>query len=189
MRIEIAEIESRNIYRVWHDGAVIIERTATPMRAAARVLLDRHLAGLDDVLEMVRRGSDQVDMRGRIGDVALPEGHSGRDEGDADDGGQSDSGGMPEAARHALKRPQRPSESDSYEGGVAILDENRRVISDGVQWILQKRSGIGWKSRSYCRTKEALIRCCGGSTPELAALPDRIGNRIAPTTDMQEAAE
>jgi hypothetical protein len=36
---------------------------------------------------------------------------------------------------------------------------------------------------------EALIRCCGGSTPELDALPDRIGDRVAPTADMQEAAE
>jgi len=34
-----------------------------------------------------------------------------------------------------------------------------------------------------------LVRCCGGSTPELDALPDRIGDRIAPTTDTQEAAE
>lgn len=52
-----------------------------------------------------------------------------------------------------------------------------------------RRSGIGWKSRSYCRTKEALILCCGGSTPELEALPDRIGDGVAPTIDMQKAAE
>lgn len=48
--------------------------------------------------------------------------------------------------------------------------------------------------RSYCRTKEALIRCCGDSTPELDALPDRIGDSGATvalllTTDTQEAAE
>ena len=55
MRIEVAEIVNRNIYRVWHNGAVLIERTTTPMRAAARVLLDRGVAGLDDVLEMGRR--------------------------------------------------------------------------------------------------------------------------------------
>jgi hypothetical protein len=157
---------------------VLIERTTTPMRAAARVLLDRGLAAPADVIEMVRRGCDQVDLRGTIGAAALPEGHSGRDEGDADDGGQSDAPELLEAARHALKRPLRPSESDSHEGIVAVLDGNRRVISDGVQWILQKRSGTGWKSRSYCRTKEALIRCCGGSTPELDALPDRIGDRV-----------
>jgi hypothetical protein len=42
-------------------------------------------------------------------------------------------------------------------------------------------------------TKEALIRCCGGSTPELDALPERIGDRAVrgahPTTDTREAAE
>ena len=72
IRIEIAEIENRNIYRVWHDGAVLIERTTTPMRAAARVLLDRGVAAPADVMEMVRRGCDQVDMRGTIGAAALP---------------------------------------------------------------------------------------------------------------------
>ena len=93
IRIEIAEIENRNIYRVWHDGAVIIERTATPMRAAARVLLDRGVAELDDMLEMVRPGSDQVDMRARIADAAGTGGHTDADEGNADHGGQSDSPG------------------------------------------------------------------------------------------------
>jgi hypothetical protein len=189
MRIEIAEIENRNIYRVWHDGAVIIERTATPMRTAARVLLARG-ADPDDVLELVRRGRDQVDLRARIADVALLGGHTDADEGNADHGGLSDSPETREATRPAFKRPLRPSESDDCETVVAVLDETRRVISDGVlQWILQTREAHRWKSRSYCRTKEALIRCCGGSTPELDALPDRIGDRIAPTTDAQEAAE
>jgi hypothetical protein len=32
----------------------------------------------------------------------------------------------------------------------------------------------------FCQTRAALIRCCGGSTPELDALPDRIGDRVAP---------
>jgi hypothetical protein len=40
MRIEIAEIENRNIYRVWHDGAVLIEhrtrRAARPHRRPRR---------------------------------------------------------------------------------------------------------------------------------------------------------
>jgi hypothetical protein len=74
---------------------------------------------------------------------------------------------------------------------VAALDGNRRVIADAgdVQWILQvQRSDGSWSNRTYCRTKEALIRCCGGSTPELDALHDRIGDRVTPTTDMQEAA-
>lgn len=36
VRIEIAEIENRNVYRAWHDGEVLIERTTSPMRAAAQ---------------------------------------------------------------------------------------------------------------------------------------------------------
>ena len=47
MRIEITGIENHNTYRVWHDGAVLIERTTLPMRTAARVLLARGAAGLD----------------------------------------------------------------------------------------------------------------------------------------------
>jgi hypothetical protein len=70
-----------------------------------------------------------------------------------------------------------------------VLDGNRRVINDGVQWILQRRDAVRWTPRSYRRTKSALIRCCGGSTPELDALPDRIGDCVAPTTNMQKAAE
>jgi hypothetical protein len=34
MRIEITEIENHNSYRVWHDAAVLIERTTSPMCAA-----------------------------------------------------------------------------------------------------------------------------------------------------------
>ena len=75
---------------------------------------------------------------------------------------------------------------------VAVLNGGRRrviVCSAGVQWVVQNRKGDQWHSRSFCQTKEALIRCCGGSTPELAALPDRIGDRVEPITDTQEAAE
>jgi hypothetical protein len=187
IRIEIAEIENRNVYRVWHDGAVLIERTTTPLASAARILLARG-SDPNDVIEMTRRGSSRVDMRAKVGAVALPEAVLGGGEASADDGGLSDS---PETLRPlvpSLNRPLRPSESDGYADVVAVLDENRRVISDGVQWMLQVRTGGRWKPRSYCRTKEALIRCCGGGTPELDALPDRIGG-VAPITDTREAAE
>jgi hypothetical protein len=82
--------------------------------------------------------------------------------------------------------------SDDYSRVVAVLDRGRsRVIvcAAGIQWIVQNRRGQQWHSRSFCQTKNALIRCCGCSTPELDALPDRIGDRVEPTTDMQEAAE
>jgi hypothetical protein len=78
------------------------------------------------------------------------------------------------------------------------LNARWRVITcaDGVQWILQRRNvpaGTGgnrperhstddWRGRSYCRTREALIRCCRAYSGEidpvaaaaLQALPERI---------------
>lgn len=53
---------------------------------------------------------------------------------------------------------------------VAHLNERWRVIecAAGIQWILQHRAGerhgtARWDDRSYCRTREALIRCCRAS--------------------------
>ena len=40
MRIEIAEVRNRSVYRVWHVGEVIIASTTTPLLSAARILLD-----------------------------------------------------------------------------------------------------------------------------------------------------
>jgi hypothetical protein len=56
---------------------------------------------------------------------------------------------------------------DHYYRVVARLNPRWRVIecSDGVQWILQRLGSPerarrnDWRGRSYCRTKEALIRC------------------------------
>jgi hypothetical protein len=80
--------------------------------------------------------------------------------------------------------------ADNYPRVVAILNPGWRVIEcrDGVQWILQRRGspemarGDDWRGRSYCQTKEALIRCtreyAGEIEPAacatLAALPERI---------------
>jgi hypothetical protein len=49
-------------------------------------------------------------------------------------------------------------------GVVAVIDGGRsRVIvaNDGMQWIVQHWYGGQWRSRSFCRPKEALLRCCG----------------------------
>jgi hypothetical protein len=68
---------------------------------------------------------------------------------------------------------------------VAQLNESWKVIYDPLQWILQQRKGnprkknSGWRSRSFCRTQEALLRCireyCGEIDVEalakLQALP------------------
>jgi hypothetical protein len=155
-----------------------------------RVLLDRAEAAPADVLEMVS-GADATRWTCGRRSAMRPcwEATKGLVESGSGDSGMSDSPDAPEATPLALKRPLYRAESDNCPNIVAVLDDKRRVISDGVQWILQQRTSHRWAARSYCRTKEALIRCCGGSTPELEALPDRIGDRIALTTDMQEVAE
>jgi hypothetical protein len=83
---------------------------------------------------------------------------------------------------------------ESAEGYPAInLNGRWRVITcrDGIQWILQRRHRLDrpetlsrdtWRGRSYCRTREALVRCCeahvGAIEPvaavELEQLPERI---------------
>ena len=48
---------------------------------------------------------------------------------------------------------------------IAQLNEKWRVIDDPLQWILQRKKGnprnknSGWQPRSFCRTREALLRC------------------------------
>jgi hypothetical protein len=48
---------------------------------------------------------------------------------------------------------------------VAQLNESWRVVDDPLQWMLQRRKGnprdknSGWRGRSFCRTREALLRC------------------------------
>ena len=83
--------------------------------------------------------------------------------------------------------------ADGYPHIVVMLNSNWRVIrcADGLQWILQYRGAPkkpranDWRGRSYCRTRDALIRCAreysGHIEPEafavLAALPARIEAR------------
>ena|SRR5437868_1950169 len=73
---------------------------------------------------------------------------------------------------------------------IVMLSPNWRVIrcADGLQWILQRRGSPekprrdDWRGRSYCRTRDALIRCAreysGTIEPTalavLTALPARI---------------
>ena len=45
------------------------------------------------------------------------------------------------------------------------LNTNWRVVDDPLQWVLQRRKGnprkknSGWQDRSFCTTREALLRC------------------------------
>ena len=90
----------------------------------------------------------------------------------------------------ALKRANRNESAQDYTHIVAVLNGNWRIIEcrEGVQWILQSRdTRLGlengtWRGRSYCRTKEALLRVCAAragdinpaASEALAAMPDWI---------------
>jgi hypothetical protein len=74
----------------------------------------------------------------------------------------------------------RNESAEGYGPVVAVLNGKWRVIEcrDRVQWIVQSRDGTDglWRGQSYCRSKIALLRICGGIEGEaratLEALPD-----------------
>jgi hypothetical protein len=84
-------------------------------------------------------------------------------------------------SRDVSTRPAHPSNRL-----IAQLNENWRVVLDPLQWILQQRKGnprrknSGWRGRSFCRTREGLLRCvrdyCGkidaAAFAKIDALPD-----------------
>ncbi|WP_421952105.1 hypothetical protein [Pelagibacterium sp.] len=95
-------------------------------------------------------------------------------------------------ADRASDKPVRRESADDYHRVIIRLNVDWRVIEcrDGIQWILQRRQSSetiakpDWRGVSYCRTREALIRClankgCGDITPDahanLMALPAMIG--------------
>ena len=103
----------------------------------------------------------------------------------------------PDAARDAEDTPPAPSsatgfgapatvlsrrkrlreDADDYRHIIVQIDDRRRVIDcqDHIQWIVQLWNGGRWRGRSYCRTREALIRCSNAKGDSLAiirALPE-----------------
>jgi len=82
--------------------------------------------------------------------------------------------------KDVLKCPAHPSDRR-----VAQLNETWKVVDGPLQWELQRRKGnqrdknSGWQGRSFCRTREGLLRCvreyCGEISVEavskLQALP------------------
>jgi hypothetical protein len=91
-----------------------------------------------------------------------------------------------------LQTPYPPEESSSYPA-VAVLNPKWRVIEcrGRGQWILQGRRGQRhgrprWEGRSFCSTREALVRCArlhaGDIAPDalvvLLRLPARIGGAL-----------
>jgi hypothetical protein len=77
------------------------------------------------------------------------------------------------AYSHAPCKQLAPETSDQYPRVVAVFDAKRRVIEcpAGLQWIIQEHKGGRWRSVSFCRTKEALLRLTGNPAV-LQSLPD-----------------
>jgi hypothetical protein len=88
--------------------------------------------------------------------------------------------------------PRPAAESDPAYPALQLNDRWRVIVCrDAIQWVLQRRdrpdrperhAREDWRGRSYCRTREALIRCCDRYSGEidpvavaaLRTLPDRI---------------
>src|SRR4029079_11735607 len=80
--------------------------------------------------------------------------------------------------------PSPPAHPSNWR--IAQLNSNWRVVDNPLQWILQRRKGkprkrnSGWIDRSFCTTREGLLRCireyCGEvdrtALNALQALPD-----------------
>ena len=80
-----------------------------------------------------------------------------------------------DVATDTLTAPAHPSDRL-----VLQLSERWRIVDDPLQWILQRKKGTpskknsGWQNRSFCRTREGLLRCireyCGDEEAESLAL-------------------
>jgi len=80
----------------------------------------------------------------------------------------------------------RTAPAGSLNAFPTVINYGWRVVDDPLQWILQRRDSkpdkkhSGWTSRSFCRTREGLLRCvrenCGVVDAEalarLESLPD-----------------
>jgi hypothetical protein len=93
--------------------------------------------------------------------------------------------GWPSVSAPGVGTPTTPqtSPAEPLNGLVAALNPGWRVVDDRLQWILERRTGApsekstGWKARSFCRTREGLLRCvreyCGeADISQLLALPE-----------------
>ena len=103
----------------------------------------------------------------------------------------------PGTHRDYQERSQRPAHPSNYL--VARLNATWRVVDDPLQWRLQRKKGnprtknSGWRDRSFCTTREGLLRCVreyyGEAEPaalaKLLALPEHhaMQNLDVPGTD------
>jgi hypothetical protein len=68
-----------------------------------------------------------------------------------------------ERDQESQERAERPAHPSNQL--VAQLNERWRVVDDPLQWKLQRKKGnarkknSGWQDRSFCRTRDGLLRC------------------------------
>lgn len=104
----------------------------------------------------------------------------------------------PPQGRHPARASHPVAESDEAYPNIPLNDRWRVVeCRDAIQWILQRRhgperpAGARWEGRAYCRTREALVRCCraycGPIDPSAAAALEALPERF-PTISCSVAA-
>jgi hypothetical protein len=81
-------------------------------------------------------------------------------------------------ASNIAETAERKSLPGSMKEGMT--DKARVICRDRLQWIVQRRRSVcpnSWRGVSFCRTREALLRCAGRGDPaavaRLRALPER----------------
>lgn len=71
----------------------------------------------------------------------------------------------------------RRETDDDYDEVVARLGPNHRVIvcADDIQWIVQDKSGVHWRSQAFCTSRAGVLRRTKGLPGQevLADLPER----------------
>ena len=69
----------------------------------------------------------------------------------------------------------RREKDDDYDNVIVQLQPECRVIecADGIQWIVQVKSGKRWRSVKYCTSKWGVLHWTAGSRELLEQLPDR----------------
>lgn len=76
---------------------------------------------------------------------------------------------------------QHREASDDYSRVVAQSGPVRAAVcKDGIQWLLQRRSGNRWRSEAYCRTREALVRHWRNATGDDGAALGIIATHFLP---------
>jgi hypothetical protein len=84
---------------------------------------------------------------------------------------------QPPIGPEAISAPDRVARPPAHPSNrlVAQLNERWRAVDDPLQWILQRKKGnhrnknSGWQGRSFCRTRDALLRCVAGHCGEIDA--------------------